>query len=129
MRRYLLIQADLDPRTHRHRSAGPAHEHRHHHGPDPLGQYLVVAEVREMIIAVVVEMIKVVVRRMIIVVVQMIIMVVEIIKVGVQKETYYNVRRDQNPKSLAPPLQPKPLELLSPYLGWEYIRGIELASP
>ncbi len=32
-------------------------------------------------------------------------------------------------KSLAPPLQLKPLGLLDSFLGWEHFRGIELASP
>ena len=40
-----------------------------------------------------------------------------------------DLQGEEGLKSLAPPLQPKLLGLLSPYLGWEYFRGIELASP
>ena len=40
-----------------------------------------------------------------------------------------DLQGEEGLQSLAAPLQPKPQGLLNPYLGWEYMRGIELASP
>ena len=46
---------------------------------------------------------------------------------SVQKETNYKMRSTSNLQH--PHLQPKPLGRLGSFLGWEYIRGIEVASP
>ena len=53
----------------------------------------------------------------------------EYIAASIQSTERDELQCEEGLKSLAPPLQPKPLGLLGSFSGWEHFRGIELASP